>query len=279
MAIDKQLLKQFLRDYPFQPATAVWRGGEIAHVIHYPFPEGFGLDLGCGDGQLTKIIMDHVGSRKMVGIDIDPREAALAEKLSFYERIHVVPGDKIPELDQTFDWVFSNSVLEHIPNIDEVIKEVARLLKPGGIFLLTVPGDKFQQCLRGALLPWVSRKSYMEEVDARFACLRYWSAKDWADHLTPYGLKIERVTEYQTPAEAQRWETVARFTSGILYSFVKRRKQPIEIQQTIGVRKAGMKMPWFLTNILAELLAVGLETDQNKTAPVMGGLMILARKL
>lgn len=279
MAIDKQLLKQFLRDYPFQPATAVWRAGEIAHVINFPFPEGFGLDLGCGDGQLTKIIMEKVGTRKVVGIDIDPRETALAGKLNLYERIHVAPGDKIPEPDGSFDWVFSNSVLEHIPNIDDVIKEVARLLKPGGVFLLTVPGDKFHQCLRGPLLPWVSQKSYMQEVDARFACLRYWSAKDWADHLNPCGLKIDRVTEYQTPAEAQRWETIARFTSGIIYNFVKRKKQPIEIQQTLGVRKGGMKMPWFLANILTELLAVGLETDQNKTAPVMGGLMVLAIKV
>lgn len=150
MTINKKLLRRFLHDYPFQPATAVWRATEIDHVIAYPFPEGFGLDLGCGDGQLTQIILESVGTRSMVGIDIDPQEAALAEKSGIYERIHITPADQIPEKDSCFDWVFSNSVLEHIPNLDDVIAEVSRLLRPGGPFLLTVPGDKFYQCLGGA---------------------------------------------------------------------------------------------------------------------------------
>jgi predicted RNA methylase len=76
MVIDKSLLKTFLHEYPFQPATAVWRASEIAHVLSYPFPEGLGLDLGCGDGRLTKIILDYVGQRQMVGIDIDPQETS-----------------------------------------------------------------------------------------------------------------------------------------------------------------------------------------------------------
>ena len=279
MVVDKNLLKRFLHDYPFQPATAVWRASEIAHVLSYPFPEGIGLDLGCGDGRLTQIILESVGERKMVGIDIDPRETALAEKLNIYDRIHVTPADQIPEPDGSFDWVFSNSVLEHIPNIDDVIREVSRVLKLGGKFLLTVPGDKFHKCLGGPLFPWVSQEDYIKEVDARFACLRYWSAKDWEEHLRPHGMEIERATEYQTPAEAQRWETIARFTSGIVYSLVKQKKQPIEVQRTLGVRKESTKMPWFLANTLTEFLAVGLDTDQYKTEQVMGGLMVLAKKV
>ncbi len=277
--IDKNLLKQFLHDYPFQPATAVWRASEIAHVLQYPFPEGYGLDLGCGDGRLTKIIFDQAGWREMVGIDLDPNETALAEQLKLYQLIHVAPAHQIPEADNTFDWVFSNSVLEHIPNLDEVLQEVARVLKPGGLFLLTVPGQDFHACLRGPLLPGADRKAYMDEVDARFACLRYWSPDEWSVHLQPQGLEIQRATFYQTPAEAQRWETIARFTSGILYGIIGRRKQPIEIQRSLGVRKPSAKMPWFLAGILSHVLALGLETEKNEqTEPVMGGLMLLIRK-
>jgi len=59
VAINKKLLTRFLHDYPFQPATAVWRVTEIDHVISYSFPEGIGLDLGCGDGQLTGIMLER----------------------------------------------------------------------------------------------------------------------------------------------------------------------------------------------------------------------------
>lgn len=279
MTINKKLLRRFLHDYPFQPATAVWRATEIDHVIAYPFPEGFGLDLGCGDAQLTQIILESVGTRSMVGIDIDPQEAALAEKSGIYERIHITPADQIPEKDSCFDWVFSNSVLEHIPNLDDVIAEVSRLLRPGGQFLLTVPGDKFHQCLGGPVLPWVSLEEYRREVDERFACLRYWSVKDWENHLLPHGLQIERATEYQTASEVRRWETIARYTSGIIYGLMKRSKQPIEIQRSLGVRKASAKMPWFLARILANLLSFNLDKPDSRKVELMGGLMILARKI
>lgn len=279
IVIDKNLLKQFLHDYPFQPATAVWRASEIAHVLQYPFPQGYGLDLGCGDGRLTNIIFDRVGRREIVGIDIDSGETSLAERLNLYQNIHIAPANQIPEPDNTFDWVFSNSVLEHISNLDEVLQEVSRVLKPGGLFLLTVPGKDFHDCLRGSLLPWASRQAYMDEVDARFACLRYWSPDEWSAHLQPHHLEIQRSTFYQTAAEAQRWETIARFTSGILYSLIGRKKQPIEIQRSLGVRKPSAKMPWFLAGILSQLLALGLESEKyEENEPVMGGLMLLIQK-
>ncbi len=276
--IDKSLLKQFLHDYPFQPATALWRASEIAHVLSYSFPEGLGLDLGCGDGRLTKIILDRVGKRDVIGVDIDPRETSLAEALKLYQRIHVTSADRIPEPDCSFDWVFSNSVLEHISNLDNVLREVSRVLKPGGQFLLTVPSEDFHQCLRGPLLPWTSKESYRDQVDARFACLRYWSTAEWDRHLQPYQMEIQRATLYQTAAEAQRWESIARFTSGMLYALIGQKKQPIEIQRSLGVRKPSAKMPWLFANILSNILSLGLEQRIEKQENPMGGLMLLVRK-
>jgi SAM-dependent methyltransferase len=276
--IDKKLLKQFLHDYPFQPATAVWRASEIAHVLTYPFPEGIGLDLGCGDGRLTKIILDLIGKREVIGIDIDPNETSLAEQLNLYQKIHIAPANQIPEPNDYFDWVFSNSVLEHIPNLDDVLQEVSRVLKPGGFFLLTVPSENFHQCLKGPLFPWVSRQSYREDIDARFACLRYWSTDEWDIHLQPHQMSIQRATFYQTAAEAQRWETIARYTSGILYALMRHRKQPIEIQRSLGVRKPSAKMPWSLASILSNILAFGLEQEKETQEFPMGGVMLLIKK-
>jgi ubiquinone/menaquinone biosynthesis C-methylase UbiE len=278
MSVNQTLLKRFIRDYPFQPATGFWRSIEIGQVISYPFPEGFGLDLGCGDGKLTQIILEGVGHRELVGVDIDPKETAQAEQLRIYQHIHTTPADKIPEADETFDFAFSNSVLEHIDNIEDVLAETARLLKRGGIFLFTVPGDKLHQCLRGPLLPWVSRQTYLKELDDRCAHKRYWSIEDWRKNLAINNLEIEQVNEYLSQSEVQRWETIARFTSGILYVLFGKKKHPIEIQRTLGLRKAETRLPSFLASLLASIFQINLKHSKSSTQRLNGCLMIQARK-
>jgi SAM-dependent methyltransferase len=112
--------------------------------------DGLGLDLGCGDGILTDILFKRVGKTpRLVGIDPDPWRQAAARQYEFYERIHTCGGDRIPEPDGSLDYVFSNSVLEHIPNLEPVIAEVGRLLKPSGRFFFTVPCPGFHANLAG----------------------------------------------------------------------------------------------------------------------------------
>lgn len=281
MSVNKTLLNRFIGEYPFQPATGFWRAIEIDRVISYHFPEGFGLDLGCGDGKLTQIILDGLGgleNRELVGVDIDPKETEQAAQIGIYQRIYTTSADKIPEPDETFDFVFSNSVLEHIDNIQDVLKETARLLKPGGVFLFTVPGDKFHQCLRGSLLPWISRKAYLNEIDSRCAHLRYWSVKDWRKNLLENHLEIEQVTEYLNQAEVQRWETISRFTAGILYNLFGQNKHPIEIQRSLGIRKSKTKLHPLLGNLLTYFFTINLNVKKSTSRGVNGCLMIRARK-
>ncbi len=132
----------------------------MEQVAKHGLPQGRGLDLGCGDGLLTRILLQETGPREVVGVDPDYAEAAQAERLGIYAAVHAVGADKVPEPGGSFDWVFSNSVLEHIDDIDPVLAEVARLLRAGGEFVFTVPGPEFHACLRGPLLPGRSRESY-----------------------------------------------------------------------------------------------------------------------
>ena len=78
MTMDRRLLKEFVRTYPFQPATAFWRAVEIGALVDQGLPPGRYLDLGCGDGKLTKIILERIGSRPIVGVDPDSEETSLA---------------------------------------------------------------------------------------------------------------------------------------------------------------------------------------------------------
>jgi SAM-dependent methyltransferase len=52
-------------------------------------------------------------------------------------------GDALPYPDGHFATVVSNSVLEHIPDVDAVLAEIARMLQRGGRFIFCVPGDQF----------------------------------------------------------------------------------------------------------------------------------------
>ena len=251
-----QLLRRFIRDYPFQPATGVWRTVEIGYVLSRQLPQGRGLDLGCGDGLLTKIVAERAGWDNIVGIDPDAEESRLAAGLGIYRTVHTASAAAIPEPDASFDWVFSNSVLEHVDEIDGVLADVARVLRPGGEFVLTVPGPDFHSALRGPLMPWADRRAYMKVLDARLYHHRYWGEPEWTATLAPLGFTVVEGSEYLSKSEARRWETVARCTSGMLYSLFGRRKRPIEIQRTLAMRSGNVKLPRPFARVLAWIFSL-----------------------
>ena len=276
MSLRRRLLRRLLAENPFQPATSWWRSIELAVVVEHGLPAGNGLDLGCGDGKLMRILLDAAQvSPALAGIDIDPQETRDAAASGVYQRVHTAPGAAIPEPDAGFDFAFSNSVLEHIDELDPVMAEVARVLKPGGRFVFTVPADGFHACLAGALLPWVDRGRYLASIDRRCAHRRYWGEAEWRACLARSGMELARTVPYLSAAEVRRWETLSRFTAGILYGLAGERLQPIEIQRALRVRRRGMRLPGWLSAPLAALLTAGTRADP---AGGFGCLLVEARK-
>jgi SAM-dependent methyltransferase len=256
--VDRKLFARFLHVYPFQPATALFRAVEINQVAARPFPTGLGLDLGCGDGLLTGVLFEQTGPRRIVGIDPDPAEVSAARGLGLYQSLHVASGSALPLADGSCDWVFSNSVLEHVDDIPGIFKEVARVLRPGGHFLFTVPGDQFRSCLGGPLLPGANREQYLDDLDARVAHRRYWNQSEWQSNLREVGLEMTSVSRYMTGPELRRWEMLTRLTAGVLYGLFRRSRQPIDIQRSLGLRRSGLRLPKPLASLLARVLAFGL---------------------
>jgi SAM-dependent methyltransferase len=259
LTIRAALLRRLLRENPFQPATSWWRAIELEAVIGRGLPRGEGLDLGCGDGKLMRILLEVSGaSLRLVGVDIDALETRDAVASGVYRRVHTVPADRIPEPDASLDFAFSNSVLEHIDPIEPVVAEVARLLKPGASFVFTVPGPGFHECLAGPLLPWGDRRRYLDTIDRRCAHRRYWGAEEWRGCLERHGIALARATPYLSAPEVRRWETLARFTSGILYAALGERMQPIEIQRALRVRRRGLRLPRWAATPLAAAVSAGV---------------------
>ena len=267
--IETDLLHNLLRMYPAQPATAIWRAVEIGALFRFGVPEGRGLDLGCGDGKLTGVILEWAGPRRLVGVDPDPFETKAAYKTGHYEAVHTASGDAIPELDGSFDFVISNSVLEHIPDVKPVLTEVARLLRPGGRFLFTVPGPGFHANLRGSLLPWVSRSRYLADLDKRLLHLRYPSEEQWQMLCSAAKLRLEGCPGYLSRDETRAWEMVSGLTGGLLYTLRGKQKLPIAIQKELGLRQLQNKvrMPSIVAKVIGKVIRKMAGSDHNKWIP------------
>jgi SAM-dependent methyltransferase len=110
------------------------------------------LDLGCGDGHFASVTFP-----RPLEAGIDPGVPCLGEARDrgAYRLLARARGDALPFHDGHFATVVSNSVLEHIPDLDPVLAEVARVLQPpdpatgqrGGRLIFCVPGDRFTELL------------------------------------------------------------------------------------------------------------------------------------
>lgn len=103
-------------------------------------------DLGAGDGHFAWALFN---GQQVVGLD--PWWGPLLESKSrqIYPLLVQAQGDEAPLASESFATAISNSVLEHIEDVQPVLNEVARVLKPGGVFYFTVPNQKFRTNLWG----------------------------------------------------------------------------------------------------------------------------------
>jgi trans-aconitate methyltransferase len=113
------------------------------------------LDLGCGDGVLTKKL-EEMGC-ELVGVDSSPElvQAALALGLN----VTVRNATEI-EFHAEFDAVFSNAVLHWIKDADRVIHKVFEALRPGGRFVAECGGHKCIETIQTALVTELEQRGY-----------------------------------------------------------------------------------------------------------------------
>jgi SAM-dependent methyltransferase len=114
----------------------------VASVEH---DRGTVADLGCGSGVILSDVLRHRPRWVGQGLDISPAAVDYAERLSAYKRVadraEFRLGDlaQLPYEDETLDLVIASEVIEHAPDPDRVMREIARVLRPGGKLILTVP--------------------------------------------------------------------------------------------------------------------------------------------
>jgi SAM-dependent methyltransferase len=102
-------------------------------------------DLGCGSGVILCDVLRHKPRWSGQGLDISPAAVDYAERLSIYkevsERAEFRVGDmaQLPYADESLDLIISSEVIEHAPEPQKVLREIARSLRPAGKLILTIP--------------------------------------------------------------------------------------------------------------------------------------------
>ena len=113
--------------------------------IYFPLKNKRILDVGCGKGG---VIACALKGAEAVGFDFDEREIDIAKRRAESYNLGNVSishgdGENIPFKDNYFDLVMAMSVLEHVKDLEGVIKEMVRVTKPGGYCYVTTPNPIF----------------------------------------------------------------------------------------------------------------------------------------
>ena len=158
-------------------------------ILQLPKPA---LDLGCGFGEFAGVFFDR---QVEVGIDISIEDLVKAKKVNKHKNLFIADARKLPFPDNTFSTIISVSVLEHIQRVQLALKEAFRVLKPGGLFILTIPTEELNNNL---FYPEIFRKIgwkqarsfYLQKYHKVFKHVNILPPKSWQSMLTKCGFNI-----------------------------------------------------------------------------------------
>ena len=198
---DRDFIFEYARQAPL--ALALERAMECRLLADYALERPV-LDVGCGDGRFVEILYG-TASGIDYGLDADPAETARAARRNVYASVLTASATAIPLPDASIATVISNSTLEHIHPLQEVLAEVARVLRQGGTLLITVPTDRFDhypviyRVLHGLGLDGAAER-FRSFYDRFWHHYHFYRPEVWRTTLEGCGLRVDEIAEYDSAA-------------------------------------------------------------------------------
>lgn len=103
------------------------------------------LDIGCGEGLLGHLLADKKGIETITGVDACEEMVFVAmSHVGAFVELYATEAEDMPFERNKFDTVVLGQVLEHVIDVDKVVNESLRVLKPGGRLIVNVPCDDIE---------------------------------------------------------------------------------------------------------------------------------------
>jgi SAM-dependent methyltransferase len=141
----KVMSKNLPAEVPFESAAM------MADAVNYadwtfslfsPFIRGEVLEVGCGVGTFTKLIVKTPGLSRLLSIDVAAAAVTLCRASIQSPKLELRHSD-VRDVRETFDLVVCMNVLEHIEDDLGTLRHLIRMIRPGGTLFLLVPAHQF----------------------------------------------------------------------------------------------------------------------------------------
>lgn len=181
------------------------------------------LDLACGDGQLTQRLI--ATGATVQGVDASEEMAAAARARGI--AADVACAELLPYADGSFDAVFSNAALHWVRDQDAMMRQVYRVLHPGGRFVAEMGGHGNIAAIRVGLIATLTRHGYGDrENEVNY----YPTTEAYTTRLAKHGFTVEKIALIPRPTPLEEggmsgW--LRTFRRGVLDGL------PVGIRETV----------------------------------------------
>lgn len=104
------------------------------------------LDYGCGVGRSSRFLKTCLGFKQVLGVDVSAKMIEIARQIDPHGDYQLIESAQIPLAENTMDFVFSSFVVVEVATQEEIaaiFREIQRVLKVGGIFMLITTSENF----------------------------------------------------------------------------------------------------------------------------------------
>jgi 2-polyprenyl-3-methyl-5-hydroxy-6-metoxy-1,4-benzoquinol methylase len=143
------------------------------------------LDVGCGEGVLTHKWAQYLAPRRVVGLDLadETLQSEWEQRRAPNLEYRVMKAEHLPFGDGEFDVATAIEVLEHVPDPEHTVAEMARVAS--GHLLVSVPREPLWRALN------LARGAYVKDLGNTPGHLNHWSKRAFVELLSRHGEVVE----------------------------------------------------------------------------------------
>lgn len=259
MTRTEKYFRRYLQIAPL--CVGLWRSVEARHLSRIKLPRPI-LDIGCGWGEFAEAF----GVKIDMGIDISPQDLRTAAKGKMYKNLTLADARNLPFADNSYGSIFSISTFEHITNPKKLLKEIYRVLKPGGTMAITMEtSDVDENTFYRPFLKRIGLKRLSNWLtwayNTKFHRHTLPSRKKWIEDVRKSGFKITGAKDIISPTITKLYDIF------ILTSWPAQLFRPL-----IGRRK--VFRPKFVENLLVKIFLKYIEEEEEAGT----NLLVIAAK-